>query len=68
MVHADPPPADGWTAGEMIDRASQGGLDVFWIVGGKPYEFCCPPCVDEFVKMAKETPGDIKEPETYKKK
>ena len=20
-----------------------------WIVGGKTYEFCCPPCVDEFV-------------------
>ena len=39
-----------------------------WVVGGKAYEFCCPPCVDEFVKMAKETPGAIKEPETYKKK
>jgi hypothetical protein len=25
-----------------------------WIVGGKKYEFCCPPCVDEFVRMAKE--------------
>src|SRR5262249_46657358 len=22
-----------------------------WVVGGKTYEFCCPPCVDEFVKM-----------------
>lgn len=39
-----------------------------WIVGGKAYEFCCPPCVDEFVKMAKEKPGEIKEPEEYRKK
>ena len=36
-----------------------------WIVGGKTYEFCCPPCVEEFVKLAKEQPNDIKEPEFY---
>jgi YHS domain-containing protein len=35
-----------------------------WIVGGKEYEFCCPPCVTEFVMLAKED-GDIKEPEDY---
>jgi YHS domain-containing protein len=39
-----------------------------WIVGGKTYEFCCPPCVDEFVKTAKEQPAEIKEPEDYVKK
>lgn len=39
-----------------------------WIVGGKKYEFCCPPCVDEFVKLAKEQPEQIKEPEQYVKK
>ena len=39
-----------------------------WIVGGKNYEFCCPPCVDEFVKTAKEQPAEIKEPEDYVKK
>ena len=38
-----------------------------WIVGGKTYEFCCPPCVEEFVRMAKETPDAIKEPEDYVK-
>jgi YHS domain-containing protein len=38
-----------------------------WIVGGKTYEFCCPPCVDEFVKLAKEQPEQIKEPEAYRK-
>jgi hypothetical protein len=41
---------------------------VTWIVGGKAYEFCCPPCVDEFVKTAKEHPEEIKEPEQYVKK
>ena len=40
---------------------------VSWIVGGKTYEFCCPPCVDEFVALAKESPEEIKQPEDYVK-
>lgn len=39
-----------------------------WVVGGKTYEFCCPPCVDEFVATAKENPAEIKDPEAYRKK
>jgi YHS domain-containing protein len=38
-----------------------------WIVGGKTYTFCCPPCIEEFVKKAKETPDQIKSPESYVK-
>lgn len=38
-----------------------------WIVDGKSYEFCCPPCVDEFVKMAKTTPDKILKPSDYVK-
>lgn len=38
-----------------------------WVVGGKSYEFCCPPCIDEFVRRAKEKPQTIREPETYVK-
>jgi YHS domain-containing protein len=38
-----------------------------WVIGGKTYEFCCPPCVDEFVALAKEKPGEIEEPEFYRK-
>jgi YHS domain-containing protein len=38
-----------------------------WVVGGKTYEFCCPPCVDEFVAQAKETPEEVKPPESYVK-
>src|SRR5581483_6641667 len=39
-----------------------------WMVGGEKYEFCCPPCVDEFVKLAKEQPEKIKPPSEYIKK
>ena len=38
-----------------------------WVIGGKTYEFCCPPCVDEFVALAKEKPDEVKEPEEYRK-
>jgi len=40
-----------------------------WIVAGKTYEFCCPPCVEEFVAQAKDpqTAKDIKEPAYYVK-
>ncbi len=36
-----------------------------WQVDGKKYLFCCPPCVDEFVRMAKEEPDSLKAPEDY---
>lgn len=36
-----------------------------WIVDGKSYQFCCPPCVDEFVTMAKERPEEMKTPDDY---
>jgi YHS domain-containing protein len=38
-----------------------------WVVAGKSYEFCCPPCVDEFLKTAKENPTALKNPEDYVK-
>jgi hypothetical protein len=38
-----------------------------WVVDGKKYEFCCPPCIDEFVRKAKESPTSIKEPGEYVK-
>ena len=36
-----------------------------WTVDGEKYLFCCPPCVDEFVRMAKEEPDQIKAPAEY---
>jgi hypothetical protein len=38
-----------------------------WVVGGKSYQFCCPPCIDEFLLLAKEHPENIKDPEEYLK-
>ena len=38
-----------------------------WIIGGKTYEFCCPPCIDEFLALAKSEPEKVKEPDYYKK-
>ncbi|CAN5468323.1 hypothetical protein BH11PLA2_BH11PLA2_20970 [soil metagenome] len=39
-----------------------------WVIDGKTYQFCCPPCVDEFVSLAKEKPNEIKPPEFYRQK
>ncbi len=36
-----------------------------WVIGGKTYQFCCPPCVDEFLSLAKEKPDEIKDPSFY---
>lgn len=38
-----------------------------WIINGKEYWFCCPPCVEEFVKLAKEHSEQVKLPEEYVK-
>lgn len=39
-----------------------------WVVGGQRYEFCCVPCVEEFVATAKDTPDAIKGPDAYRAK
>jgi len=39
-----------------------------WVIGGKTYTFCCPPCVEELVTLAKTNPEEVKAPETYIKK
>lgn len=39
-----------------------------WVINGQTYLFCCPPCIDEFVQLAKEHPEELKAPEDYKKK
>ena len=38
---------------------------VEWQIDGKKYLFCYPPCVDEFVRMAKEEPDSLKLPGDY---
>ena len=39
--------------------------NITWFIGGQPYQFCCPPCVDEFVALAKNKPEDVKDPDHY---
>jgi hypothetical protein len=39
-----------------------------WFVGGNSYEFCCPPCIEEFVWRAKEQPGEVRDPGDYVKR
>jgi YHS domain-containing protein len=39
-----------------------------WVIGGKTYTFCCPPCIAEFVQKAKTAPQSIKAPDAYVKK
>lgn len=39
-----------------------------WIIGGKTYEFCCPPCIDEYVLLAKTSPKEVLDPSEYVKK
>jgi hypothetical protein len=36
-----------------------------WWVNGKQYQFCCPPCLEKFVKQAKVSPEKIKDPGEY---
>jgi hypothetical protein len=36
-----------------------------WIVAGKEYNFCCPPCLDKFVGWAKNKPEKVKDPAEY---
>lgn len=36
-----------------------------WTIGGKIYYFCCPPCIDEFVRLAKEQPERVLPPQAY---
>jgi len=39
-----------------------------WVVDGRTYNFCCPPCIAQFVRAAREQPSTIKEPEAYVKR
>ena len=62
-AHEDRP-----AAGERVCPVSRARADprFAWVVGGRKYLFCCPPCVDEFVTTAKERPDEVREPEFYR--
>ena len=39
-----------------------------WIIDGKGYEFCCPPCIDEFLTSAKASTDPLPDPDSFIKK
>jgi len=39
-----------------------------WIIDGKSYQFCCPPCVDEFLSNSKSSTDPLPDPESFVKK
>ena len=39
-----------------------------WIIDGQSYQFCCPPCIDELVRMAKDRPDELLAPSDYVKR
>ncbi|MGL6075434.1 MAG: hypothetical protein ACRC8S_14865 [Fimbriiglobus sp.] len=47
---------------------TKANAELTWVIAGKKYEFCCSPCVEEFVTLAKTKPDEVKAPETYIKK
>ena len=44
---------------------TKGNAECTWVIGGKTYQFCCHPCIDEFVILAKEDPDRVLSPEEY---
>jgi YHS domain-containing protein len=38
-----------------------------WIIGGETYQFCCPPCMQEFMKQVKEKPEKVRPAASYVK-
>lgn len=38
---------------------------VGWRIDGGDYLFCCQPCIDEFVMLAKDRPADMRPPSDY---
>jgi YHS domain-containing protein len=63
MAEHDAKPKKGQRVCPITDTVANPKLT--WIVGGKTYQFCCPPCVTEFVKKAKTNPKAIKSPQAY---
>ena len=44
---------------------TKANAECVWIIGGERHEFCCPPCIDEFMKLAKESPKQVKRSGDY---
>jgi len=60
----DPNPQPGdWICPITKTKANQ---QCSWIIQGQTYYFCCPPCIDEFLGLAKSNPAAILDAEDYR--
>lgn len=44
---------------------SKANPDCVWIIQGQTYEFCCLPCVDQFIRLAHNNPAKVKDAKEY---
>ncbi len=44
---------------------TKANLACTWIVDGQTYAFCCPPCIPEFVRQAKERSDEIEPADSF---
>lgn len=65
QAHHDPNPKPGEPCCPITGTKAH--PDCRWVIGGKRYLFCCPPCIDELVKLARTTPERVQNPEAYVK-
>jgi YHS domain-containing protein len=42
--------------------------DFTWVIDGQKYQFCCPPCVDEYLTLAKTKPEELQPADSFVKK
>lgn len=59
--HADKKPGD--KVCPVTDNKAE--AECVWTVQGQRYEFCCPPCVDKFIRQAHFEPEKIKDAKEY---
>lgn len=64
-MHDLAPREEGWVCPVAAARSEPG---VVWVIDGRNYRFCCSPCVDEFVRRARERPDQVEPPEAYRKR
>jgi len=61
----DPNPSPGDPICPITQTKANTGCS--WIIGGEAYYFCCPPCIDEFLALAKSQPTQIRPPHAYRR-
>jgi hypothetical protein len=54
-------------AGDMLCPISgtKANPNFTWVIDGKSYQFCCPPCVDEYLSSAKTATDPLPDPDSF---